>query len=107
MKKIDSITRLEKRYRLREMHTEKVTRRVAHALLHLIHQAGRKIDSGIEIDFPITRQDIAEMAGTTLHTVSRTVSAWEKLGILQGGRQKIVVADPHALVTIAEELEEA
>ena len=45
-------------------------------LLRLANQAGRKVDRGIEIDFPISRQNIAEMTGTTLHTVSRILSAW-------------------------------
>ena len=55
--------------RIIEASTEEVERRVAHALLRLAQQAGRKIERGIEIDFPISRQDIAEMTGTTLHTV--------------------------------------
>ena len=33
------------------------------------------------IDFPLSRQDLAEMTATTLHTVSRTLSAWEAFGL--------------------------
>ncbi|HXP75552.1 MAG TPA: Crp/Fnr family transcriptional regulator [Stellaceae bacterium] len=87
-----------------ELSTERVERRVAHALLRLVRHAGKKVDGGVEIDFPVTRQEIAEMIGTTLHTVSRVLSAWESQGILEGGRQRIVVKKPHALVAIAEEL---
>ena len=61
--------------RVVEMSTEQVERRVAHALLRLAKQAGRKVEEGVRIDFPISRQDIAEMTGTTLHTVSRILSA--------------------------------
>ena len=85
-----------------EMSTQQVEQRVAHALLRIINQSGRKAGEGIEVDFPITRQDIAEMTGTTLHTVSRLLSAWEDEGIVRGGRQKVVVTDPHALVLVAE-----
>lgn len=88
--------------RVVEMSTEQVEQRMAHALLRLVNQAGRKTDYGIEIDFPITRQDIAEMTGTTLHTVSRIMSAWENKGLVAGGRQKVTVADPHSLMLIAE-----
>ncbi|WP_128291028.1 Crp/Fnr family transcriptional regulator [Afifella aestuarii] len=88
--------------RIRELSTEEVERRVAHALLRLVKQAGRKTDEGVLIDFPITRQDVAEMTGTTLHTVSRLLSAWEARGLVSSGRKKIVVCDPHALVVIAE-----
>jgi CRP-like cAMP-binding protein len=97
--------------RLREAHsqflelsTERVERRVARALLRLVRHAGKKVDAGVEIDFPVTRQEIAEMIGATLHTVSRVLSAWESEGIVEGGRQRIVVKKPHTLVAIAEDL---
>ena len=88
--------------RLRELSTEEVERRVAHAVLRLAAQAGVKDAKGIRIDFPISRQDIAEMTGTTLHTVSRILSAWEAQGLVEGGRQKLVVCDAPALKRLAE-----
>jgi CRP-like cAMP-binding protein len=88
--------------RVVEMSTEQVERRIAHTLLRLAQQAGRKVDTGVEIDFPISRQDIAEMTGTTLHTVSRILSAWEQQGLVDGGRQRIVVRDPKKLFALAE-----
>jgi CRP-like cAMP-binding protein len=88
--------------RVVEMSTQEVERRIAHTLLRLIKQAGRKIEDGIRIDFPISRQDVAEMTGTTLHTVSRILSAWEDQGLVEGGRQRIVVRDPHRLFGLAE-----
>lgn len=92
----------ESHTRVVEMSTEQVEQRVAHALLRLVNQTGRKTDQGIEIDFPISRQDIAEMTGTTLHTVSRLLSAWEEKGIIASGRQKVTVKDAHRLVVLAE-----
>ncbi|MBB4102919.1 Crp/Fnr family transcriptional regulator, partial [Allorhizobium borbori] len=56
---------------------------------------------GIRIDFPISRQDIAEMTGTTLHTVSRIFSAWEAKGLVEGGRQKLLVRDVPGLEALA------
>jgi len=88
--------------RIIEMTTEEVERRVAHALLRLANQAGRKVDGGIEIDFPISRKDVADMTGTTLHTVSRILSAWEQQGLVESGRQRITLRNPHRLVGIAE-----
>jgi len=93
--------------RIRELASERVERRIAHALLRLVRQAGRRVDEGVEIDFPITRQDLASMTGSTLHTVSRTLSAWEERGIVEGSRRHIVVRAPHRLVAIAEDLPEA
>jgi CRP/FNR family transcriptional regulator, nitrogen oxide reductase regulator len=92
--------------RVMEISNEQVEQRVAHALLRLAKQAGRKVDAGIEIDFPISRQDVAEMTGTTLHTVSRILSAWENKGLVEGGRQRIVLSDPDRLQILAEGLEE-
>jgi CRP/FNR family transcriptional regulator, nitrogen oxide reductase regulator len=83
--------------RVMELSNEQVEQRVAHALLRLAKRAGRKVEAGVEIDFPISRQDIAEMTGTTLHTVSRILSAWEQQGLVEGGRQRIVLRAPHKL----------
>lgn len=96
-------TRLqETQARVEEMSTRQVEQRVAGVVLRLVNQSGRRTSDGIEIDFPITRQDIAEMTGSTLHTVSRLLSAWENEGIVRSGRQRIMVTDPHALMLIAE-----
>ena len=95
--------RLEEAHtRIREISTQEVERRVAHAVLRLSRQAGRQEEHGIRIDFPISRQDIAEMTGTTLHTVSRILSSWEGRGLVEGGRQKLVVIDIPGLRSLAE-----
>lgn len=92
----------EAQTRILEMSTEDVERRVAHAILRLVKQSGRQEADGIRIDFPVTKQDIAEMTGTTLHTVSRILTAWEGEGLVKGGRQKLLVRDPHRLMIKAE-----
>lgn len=86
--------------RIVEMATQQVEQRVANALLRLVNQTGRKVEEGIEVDFPITRQDLSEMTATTLHTVSRLLSAWEKAGMVKSTRKHIIVCDPHALVVL-------
>ncbi|MGI3213170.1 Crp/Fnr family transcriptional regulator [Roseovarius tibetensis] len=88
--------------RVTEMATQQVEQRVANALLRLISQTGRKVETGIEIDFPITRQDLAELTATTLHTVSRLLSAWERRGLIESKRKRITVREPHALVVLAQ-----
>jgi YD repeat-containing protein len=88
--------------RVVEMSTEQVDQRVAHALLKLINQSGKPTDEGFLIDFPLSRQDIAEMTGTTLHTVSRLLTAWEEKGMVKSGRQKVTVVEPHRLLMLAE-----
>lgn len=90
----------EAHQRVRELSTEDVERRVAHALLKLAREAGVSRDNGLEVDFPISRQDLAEMTAATLHTVSRIMSAWEASGIVESGRQRVVIRDLSRLQAI-------
>ncbi len=90
--------------RYRELATERVEQRLARALLRLTAQSGRKTEEGVLIDVALTRQDLAQMAGTTLFTASRMLSEWERQGLLSTGRERIVVKNPHGLVQIAEDL---
>ena len=43
------------------------------------------------------------MAGTTLHTVSRTMSAWEANGLVDSGRRRVVIRNPAELMLIGED----
>ena len=87
--------------RYRELATERVEQRVANALIRLAGQSGTKSskEAGIELFF--SRQDVAEMTGSTLYTVSRLLSEWERQGIIEAGRERIKILKPHDLVKIA------
>ncbi|OHB31506.1 MAG: Crp/Fnr family transcriptional regulator [Phenylobacterium sp. RIFCSPHIGHO2_01_FULL_69_31] len=89
--------------RVGELSGERVEQRIARALARLVRQAGRRTEAGIEIDFPITRQELAEMAGSTLHTVSRTLSAWEDREIIASTRRHVVVRKLHVLLDMADQ----
>lgn len=90
--------------RVRELSTERVERRIANALLRLVQQTGQKTPEGVLIALPLSRQDLAEMTGTTLYTVSRTLSRWEQDGIIDAGRERVLIRVPHRLVAIAHDL---
>jgi CRP-like cAMP-binding protein len=77
---------------------------VARALLRLARQTGRRVENGVLLDLPLSRQDLGEMTGTTLYTVSRIMSNWEQKGLIETGRERVVILEPHGLVTIAEDL---
>jgi CRP-like cAMP-binding protein len=94
------IQEMQERYR--ELATEKVERRIARALLRLARQMGTKMEGGIELAF--TRQELAEMSGTTLYSVSRILSEWERQGLVDAGRERVLIRNPHGVVSIAEEL---
>ncbi|MDI6623954.1 MAG: Crp/Fnr family transcriptional regulator [Brevundimonas sp.] len=93
---------LDLQSRMGEMTGERVEQRIARTLLRLMEKAGRPSGDGVEIDFPITRQDLAEMAGSTLHTVSRTLAALDQRGVTASARRRIIVRDPRALTQLAE-----
>ena len=90
--------------RLRELATQRVERRIARVLLRLAHQVSRASDDGTTIDFPLTRRDVAEMCGTTLHTVSRTLTAWEKAGVIASRRQRVTIRKLADMQRMAEDL---
>lgn len=90
--------------RILELSSEKVERRIAHALLRLAHQMGKKSRSGVVIDLNLTRQDIAELSGTTLFTASRTLSKWQNEKIIRCSKERVLIMDAHKLVDIAEDL---
>jgi CRP-like cAMP-binding protein len=90
--------------RFQELATQQVERRLARTLLRLVRQAGRRVDGGVLIDIVLSRQDLAEMTGTTLFTVSRLLRQWDQRGVVRATRQRVLVRQPHALVSIAEEL---
>lgn len=92
------------RARYQELATERVEQRVARALLRLVERGGRKVAGGVQIGFPLSRQDLAEWTGTTLHTVSRVLSAWQERGWIVSGRRRVVVRDPAALARLADEI---
>jgi CRP-like cAMP-binding protein len=94
----------EVRSRYQELATQRVEQRVARALVRLVRQAGKKVDAGVLIEFPLSRQDLAELTGTTLHTVSRILSGWEEEGVIQSGPRRILIRKPHRLISLAEDL---
>lgn len=81
----------ELQQRLREMATECVEKRIARTLIRFVKSHGKESKEGVLIDFPLTRQDLAEFTGTTLFTVSRLLKNWEKEKILKSGRKKVIL----------------
>lgn len=88
--------------RVIELTSEEVEQRIARTLLRLAEQAGRPVDQGIEIEFPLRRQDVAQLTGTTYHSVSRVLSNWERLRLVASEHQRIILCDSNALSRVAK-----
>jgi CRP-like cAMP-binding protein len=93
----------EMQNRTRELATQRAERRIAHALMRLARQSGYSTAAGTAIPFPLRRKDVADVAGTTLHTASRILTGWEKAGLLIGQRRHLTIRDTSELLRIAEE----
>jgi CRP-like cAMP-binding protein len=95
----------EMQSRFGELAAERVERRLARTLLRLGSQHGKRGPRGTLVDVEMSRQELAEMAGSTVFSMSRILSAWEKRSILESKRKGILILDPSALASIAEERE--
>lgn len=86
---------------LKNIALERVESRIAALLLKLADKTGRKIDTGsVLIDMRLTKQDIAEMVGTTVETAIRVMSKFKKAGYIDDKDGKIVVRDLEAFDSI-------
>jgi len=84
-----------------DLAAERAPVRIARALLRVAEHGGEHTPQGIRIAHPITRQEIADLTGTTLFTVSRQMSKWESDGLLRSGRGAVTIVDPEGLELVA------
>lgn len=86
---------------IRQLSAEPVESRIAAALLRLADRMGQVERDRILIQAPLSRQDLADMVGTTLETASRVISQFRKAGLIESGRQWIAIRDRQKLETLA------
>lgn len=78
---------------LRDIALERIESRIASLLIKLSEKSGRKTDEGTVIDIKLTRQDIADMVGTTVETSIRTMSKLKKSGAVSDDAGMILIKD--------------
>ncbi len=61
--------------------------------MKLADDHGKQSDRGIVINIPLSRQELAEMAGTTRETVSRVLSRFRKEKSITEQEERIVILD--------------
>ena len=87
--------------RVRELATESVGQRLAHTLLRLARQCGELQPDGVLLTQPLTRQELADLTGTTLYTVSRTLSEWESRGLIETRKRTLLLRSTKKLGQLA------
>lgn len=95
------IRELEERFR--EVATEKVATRLALTLLRLVKRVGTPTSEGIQIS--LSREELAQMTGTTLFTISRILSKWAERGFITPRRESVLIGDPKKLELVSDEEE--
>lgn len=91
---------LDTQKRLCQMMTLSVAERLAHCLLRLARDFGRETEQGLYLDVPLTRSHLADLVGTRLETVSRTLSQWEREGLVLSRRQKVWIVQQKQLASL-------
>lgn len=79
-----------------------VDQRVASTLLKLARRVGREENGTTLIEMPLSRQDLADMTGAKVETVSRVMSEFRRSGLIDSGRRWIAIRDAEALAGIAQ-----
>jgi CRP-like cAMP-binding protein len=95
----EHLEELERRFG--ELATQRVAPRLARQLIRLQEQIGRSINGSVEIR--LSREELAQMTGTTLFTVCRRLGVWEARGLVNLRRDSVTVCDLESLLKISEE----
>jgi CRP/FNR family transcriptional regulator len=86
---------------LKNIALERVESRIAALLLKLAGKVGIETKSGTVIDMRLTKQDVADMVGTTVETSIRTFSKFKKEGLVTDSDGKFVIKDKDGLTSLS------
>jgi CRP/FNR family transcriptional regulator, nitrogen oxide reductase regulator len=95
------VVELEQRFR--EVATEKAEKRLALILLRLSRQIGKVSHEGTAVF--LTREELGQMTGSTLFTISRIISQWAEEGIVVARRESVLINNRELLETIGDQFE--
>jgi CRP-like cAMP-binding protein len=86
---------------LKNIALERVEARIAALLLKLSNKVGVETKEGVLIDMRLTKQDVADMVGTTVETSIRTFSKFKKQGFVTDADGKIIIRDREGLMSFS------
>lgn len=82
--------------RVEALHSAPVESRLAHTVCDLANRQGVRVPEGVALD-GLGRQQLADMVGASMFTVSRLLAAWQREGLVKLGRERVVLRDALAL----------
>lgn len=83
--------------RLADLSGARVEVRFARLFLKLCDQIGRNERDGIFVPMPLSRQELADLTGTTIETAIRIMSRWQKENLVHTEKDGFVVLDREGL----------
>jgi CRP-like cAMP-binding protein len=89
--------------KVEEMRGQRVETRLAQLFLTLAERMGRETAEGTEIPLQLSRQEVADLVGTTVESAIRVLSRWGRDGVLITGRARFVIPSRDRLRQVAEE----
>lgn len=87
--------------RLAELTGGRIEPRFARLFVKLASEMGRQDRGGTFIPLALSRQELADLTGTTIETCIRIMSRWNKDGVVQTEKDGFVVLDDAALARLA------
>jgi CRP/FNR family transcriptional regulator len=88
--------------RIPEVAGARVETRLAHLFLKLADRVGRPRGALVFIPVVLSRQDLADLTGTTIETCIRVMSRWAKEGVVETEKDGFVLTDRAALEKLAQ-----
>ena len=88
--------------KVEEMRGQRVDTRIAQLFLTLAERMGQPGPEGVEIALALTRQEVADMVGTTVESAIRVLSRWGREGVLISGQGRFVIPSTERLREAAE-----
>lgn len=89
--------------KVEEMRGSRVEVRIAQLFLTLADRMGREGKDGVEIPIQLTRQEVADLVGTTVESAIRVLSRWGREGVLVSGRDHFVIPSRERLEQVLED----
>lgn len=88
--------------KLQDTRQQRVEARIAQLFVNLSERMGQESPEGVVIPMRLSRQEVAEMIGTTVESSIRVLSRWGREGVLHTGRDRFVIPSVAELRNIAE-----
>jgi len=88
--------------KLEEMRGQRVEVRIAQLFLTLAERMGREGKAGVEIPIHLSRQEVADLVGTTVESAIRVLSRWGREKIVVTGEGRFLLPSPDRLRQIIE-----